>query len=321
MSSETIERKSRIKAADKAFIDGFLAKASGFDEPKGDPRTKQVVHRLLSDLCVAIDDLDISMEEFWHAVDYVGWLGEQREGALLTAGLGLEHFFDLRADLEDAQAGIEGGTPRTIEGPLYVAGAPLLEGEGRLDDGSDPGEALYMHGQVRDEQGRPLAGAQVEVWHANTKGNYSFFDSTQSDYNMRRTIVTDAQGRYAFRSILPNGYGCPPQGPTQALLDRLGRHGNRPAHIHFFVHAERHRHLTTQINIEDDPLVNDDFAFATRDGLIPPVVRHPTADIEGAARLGIEGAFAEIEFDFVLHRARDAEEQRPVMRSRAQVAG
>ena len=68
---------------------------------------------------------------------------------------------------------------------------------------------------------------------------------------------------------MPSGYGCPPDGPTQKLLDRLGRHGKRPAHIHFFVSAPGFRTLTTQINIQGDTFIYDDFAFATREELIP----------------------------------------------------
>ena len=196
-------------------------------------------------------------------------------------------------------AGITGGTPRTIEGPRYVAGAPLSEGTARLDDGNEDGEVLFMSGQVRSADGRPLAGAIVDVWHANTLGGYSFFDPSQKPYNLRRRIQTDRGGRYRFRSILPSGYGCPPEGPTQQLLNQLGRHGRRPAHIHFFVTAPGHRKLTTQINIDGDEYLHDDFAFATRDGLIPEV--HRQTDPAVIREHGLNGPYAEITFDFVLH--------------------
>jgi catechol 1,2-dioxygenase len=120
---------------------------------------------------------------------------------------------------------------------LYVPGAPLSKAEARLDDDSEQGEALFVDGKVRDIGGRPIAGAVVDVWHANPLGGYSFFDPSQPKYNLRRRIETDAEGRYQFRSILPAGYACSPEGPTQRLLDQLGRHGRRPAHIHFFVTA------------------------------------------------------------------------------------
>ncbi|MBF3246952.1 catechol 1,2-dioxygenase, partial [Pseudomonas aeruginosa] len=134
--------------------------------------------------------------------------------------------------------------------------------------GRDAGTVMFLQGRVSGPDGQPLAGAIVDVWHANTQGTYSYFDSSQSEYNLRRRIRTDADGRYRARSIVPSGYGCPSDGPTQELLDRLGRHGQRPAHIHFFVSAPGHRHLTTQINLAGDRYLWDDFAYATRDGLI-----------------------------------------------------
>ena len=139
-----------------------------------------------------------------------------------------------------------------------------------MDDGSEEGVAtvMFLEGQVLDPNGQPVAGATVDLWHANTRGTYSFFDQSQSQYNLRRRIVTDAQGRYRARSIVPSGYGCDPQGPTQECLDLLGRHGQRPAHIHFFISAPGHRHLTTQINLAGDQYLWDDFAYATRDGLV-----------------------------------------------------
>jgi catechol 1,2-dioxygenase len=286
-------------------------------ERPANPRVQQVVVRLLGDLCKAIEDLDLSPSEFWSGVSYMSAAGAAGELGLLSAGLGLERFLDIRADEAEARAGLQGGTPRTIEGPLYVAGAPESVGFARLDDGSESerAEVLFMQGTVYDGAGLPLAGAKVEVWHANLLGNYSFFDRTQPDFNLRRTIVTDAQGRYALRSILPKGYGCPPEGTTQQLLDQLGRHGQRPAHIHFFVSAPGHRKLTTQINIDGDEYLWDDFAFASREGLVPPVNR-----IDDPAQLDakrVSAPFASIDFDFRLYRDSAAAPSTLVERARA----
>jgi len=271
------------------------------DRP-ANPRVRQVVVRLLGDLCKAIEDLDVTPNEFWSGVAYLSAAGASNELGLLAAGLGVEHYLDLRADEAEKKAGLEGGTPRTIEGPLYVAGAPESAGFARLDDGteSDKADTLFMQGTVLDQDGKPVPGAKVEVWHANLMGNYSFFDRTQSDFNLRRTIIADEHGRYAFRSIIPVGYGCPPNGTTQQLLNLLGRHGQRPAHIHFFVSSPGHRKLTTQINIDGDDYLWDDFAFATRDGLVPPIAR-----IDDPAQLDakqVDKPFASIDFDFYLTR-------------------
>ena len=282
-------------------VQDFLRLASGMNQEGGSPRAKQIIHRILSDLYKAIEDLNITSDEYWAGVAYLNQLGARGEAGLLSPGLGFDRYFDMRMDAEDAALGVADGTPRTIEGPLYVSGAPVAEGYARMDDGSDPnGHTLILHGTVRGADGQPVPNAKVELWHANTKGFYSHFDPTgeQKPFNMRRTIITDAQGRYKARTIVPHGYGCPPDGPTQQLLNQLGRHGNRPAHIHYFVTADGHRKLTTQINIDGDPLVFDDFAYATREGLVPPLTeRTDTASIQAE---GVDGPFAEIVFDVEL---------------------
>jgi catechol 1,2-dioxygenase len=286
------------------------------DHP-ANPRVQQVVLRLVTDLCKAIEDLDITPDEFWSGLSYMSAAGAANELGLLAPGLGLERFLDIRADEKEAAAGLAGGTPRTIEGPLYVAGAPESTGFARLDDGteSDKAEVLFMQGTVFGQDGKPVPGAKVEVWHANLLGNYSFFDQTQSHFNLRRTIIADANGRYQFRSILPAGYGCPPDGTTQQLLNLLGRHGQRPAHIHFFVSAPDHRKLTTQINIDGDEYLWDDFAFASREGLVPPVVR-----IDDPAQIDakqLTKPFVSIDFDFHLYRETEAAPSAEVDRPRA----
>ena len=304
-----------IRLSQTAHAQQFLEEASGNLNDGGNPRTKALIYRILRDTVNIIEDLDVTPEEFWKAVNYLNELGKNQEAGLLAAGLGLEHYLDMLMDAADEEAGKSGGTPRTIEGPLYVAGAPLSKYEARLDDGTDAAVPLFMRGQVRDTNGKPLAGAIVDVWQANTGGTYSWFDNTQSEFNLRRRIETDAHGNYRFRSIVPSGYGCPPTGPTQQLLDQLGRHGQRPAHIHFFISAPGHRHLTTQINLSDDPYLHDDFAYATRDELIAEI--RFSDDQQLAREFGVEGRFAQIDFDFELQTADAPVEQKRMQRVRA----
>lgn len=290
-----------VKIFNRPDVQEFLSELSGLNNSDGNPRMKEIVHRLMSDLFRAIDDLNITPDEYWTGIAWLNDLGASGQAGLVSPGLGLDHFIDERLDAIDAELGIENPTPRTIEGPLYVAGAPVEHGFARLDDGRDTdGHTLIMHGTVHGADGKPLPGAQVEVWHCDTRGFYSHFDPTglQSDFNMRRTIIADDQGRYKFRSILPSGYGVPPGSPTEKLLTALGRHGQRPAHIHLFVSAPDHRKLTTQINIEGDPLIDDDFAYATREGLVPHVVER--TDDESIRANDLDGPFAEISFDMYL---------------------
>ncbi|MBH0086301.1 catechol 1,2-dioxygenase [Psychrobacter sp. SCQQ22] len=285
--------RSQIEALATQFIKGKI------DFPEQvNPRIQAIVLRIVTDLMQTINDLKITADEYWSGVEFIGDLG--KEAGLLSPGLGFDHFMDLMIEEDLKAAGLDGGTVRTIEGPLYVAGAPEEKGFARLDDGTDieNGTVLLMQGCVYGEDDQPLPNAKVEVWHANSLGNYSFFDESQSHFNLRRSIITDENGLYAFRSIVPLGYSVPPEGMTQKVLGALGRHGHRPAHIHFFASADSHRKLTTQINIDGDEYLWDDFAFASREGLVPKV--DMVEDADKLKEHGLDKSYASIDFDFHL---------------------
>lgn len=304
--------RSQIEALATQFIKGKI------DYPEQvNPRVQEIVLRIVTDLMQTINDLKITADEYWTGVEFIGDLG--KEAGLLSPGLGFDHFMDLMIEEDLKAAGLDGGTIRTIEGPLYVAGAPEAQGFARLDDGTDldNGTVLFMQGTVYDNDGKPLPNAKVEVWHANSLGNYSFFDESQTAFNLRRSIITDENGNYAFRSIVPLGYSVPPDGMTQKVLGPLGRHGNRPAHIHFFASADGHRKLTTQINIDGDEYLWDDFAFASREGLVPEVTM--VEDADKLKEKALDKPYASIDFDFHLVKDIDqAVQGSEVERRRAQ---
>ncbi|MEM5317606.1 catechol 1,2-dioxygenase [Paraburkholderia sp. JHI869] len=307
------------KVFDTNEVQELLKAAVNLEGENGNLRFKAILHRLLSDLFKAIDDLDITPDEVWAGINYLNVLGQQGEAALLAAGLGLEKYLDIRMDAADRNAGINGGTPRTIEGPLYLAGAPVRDGVSKIDIDPDPDAGpLVIHGTVTGPDGKPVANAVVECWHANSKGFYSHFDPTgsQSQFNLRGAVRTGADGKYEFRTLMPVGYGCPPQGPTQQLLNAVDRHGNRPGHVHFFVTTPNFRKLTTQFNIEGDPLIWDDFAYATREELIPPVVEKA-----GGAALGLKAdGYKDIKFDIALTALVHGKDNQVVNRNRASAA-
>lgn len=278
-------------------VQDLLDRASGLTVSGGDHRTKLIIRDLVEAVMNIIVKHDIDESEFWQAINFC------QQGAaefgLIIPGLGLEHFLDLYMDAKDAEAGLTGGTPRTIEGPLYVAGAPLVDGEGdvNLSEDADDTSTLYMSGTVTGPDGEAVTDCILHVWHANSMGWYSHFDPTgeQTPFNNRRRIKLGKDGRYAFHSKMPNGYSVPPGGATDRLMRSMGRHGNRPAHVHFFVEAPGYRQLTTQINFGDDPFAADDFAFGTREGLLPVPNR--------------QGDSAYIGFDFQLQRAAVADDE------------
>lgn len=282
-------------------VQSLIDRAAGLGENGGSDRLKPILRDLLEALMVIIQRHDISEDEFWRAIDFLG--GAAPEYGLIVPGLGIEHFLDLHLDAKDAAEGRCGGTPRTIEGPLYVAGAPLVDGDltatndVNLTVDDDGGEDLTMSGRITGPDGEPVKSATLHVWHANSKGFYSHFDPTgaQSPFNNRRRIRLGEDGRYAFHSKMPRGYSVPPGGAADQLMAMLGRHGDRPAHVHFFIEAPGYRTLTTQINFGDDPRAHDDFAFGTREGLLPVPDRSSGAPV--------------IHFDFVLQRSQSTDDE------------
>lgn len=103
--------------------------------------------------------------------------------------------------------------------------------------------------------------------------------------------------------------------PPSLYWTKLGRHGNRPSHVHYFVSAPGYRKLTTQFNIEGDQYLWDDFAFATREGLVATAV--DVTDEAEIAKRGLNGPFKHIQFDIELVKEKQNVPSTEVDRRRA----
>jgi hydroxyquinol 1,2-dioxygenase len=109
------------------------------------------------------------------------------------------------------------------------------------------------------------------------------------DHAQARGILTaDAQGGYHFRSILAVPYAIPHDGPVGQMLDALGRHPWRPAHLHFLIKAEGYETLITHVFRSDDPYLDSDAVFGVRQSLIADWTAQP------------DGSYL-VEYDFVLN--------------------
>jgi protocatechuate 3,4-dioxygenase beta subunit len=166
-------------------------------------------------------------------------------------------------------APVEGcATPGTLPGPFYRSDAPALQLGANLCRGGE-GIPMTVTGTVTGPDGEPLAGAVVEVWHANSDGRYENQDpDNQPEHNLRGRFTADALGRFHFRSIRPAGYSLPDDGPVGQLARRIGLSLDRPAHIHFAVTAPGYRRLVTSIFDGSDPAIDRDALFAVKPGLI-----------------------------------------------------
>ncbi len=156
----------------------------------------------------------------------------------------------------------------TVLGPFYTGGQRELgPGEAILLREED-GEPVVMTGKVSTEGGAPIQNALVEVWQTAPNQLYDVQDHDQPEGHLRASLRTDAQGRYCFRSILPVSYPIPNDGPAGQLLEMMGRHPFRPAHVHFMISAPGHRKLITHLFLEGDEYLQSDAVFAVKSSLI-----------------------------------------------------
>ena len=102
------------------------------------------------------------------------------------------------------------------------------------------------------------------------------YDMQMADAGMRARgrLRTDKEGRYWFWSIRPTYYPVPTDGPVGSMLGRMGRHPNRPGHIHMMVSAPAHQPLTTHLFVANSPYLDSDAVFGVRDSLIVEFERH-----------------------------------------------
>src|SRR5262249_6605973 len=147
--------------------------------------------------------------------------------------------------------------------------APLLTEPFEMPRRPDErGEPLILSGRVTTPDGRPLAGAVLDIWHADAAGFYSGFHPELPAGILRGKVTSDAEGRYEVRTILPAPYTIPHDGPTGRMIDACRWHPWRPAHVHLLVTAEGHQPLVTQLFFEGGAYLDEDVAGAVKDELV-----------------------------------------------------
>ncbi|GAA0529063.1 catechol 1,2-dioxygenase [Saccharopolyspora subtropica] len=181
------------------------------------------------------------------------------------------------------------GSKGTIEGPYYVPDAPALPAEATLPMRPDePGTPLLFQGQVRSVAGQALAGAKVEIWHADDLGYYSQYAPGLPEWNLRGTVIADEQGRFWINTVQPAPYQIPTDGACGKLIAAAGWHAWRPAHLHLKVSAPGHQLLTTQLYFRGGDHVDTDIAQAVK----PELILDPRPRVDGRGN--------EVTYDFVL---------------------
>ncbi|WHZ11764.1 MAG: Catechol 1,2-dioxygenase 1 [Burkholderiaceae bacterium] len=232
------------------------------------PRVNEIIATLVKHLHAFVREVKLTEAEWEQGIAYLtdtGHMcsGQRQEFILLSDVLGVSM---LTVAMNQKHAA--GATEATVFGPFHVDDAPLC------DDGADiargaPGEPLFAEIEVVDMQGRPIAGAEVDVWQADDEGLYDVQrPELGAERRARGVFRTDAQGRVRFRSIVPTAYPIPTDGPVGRLLDVAGASPWRPAHVHFRIRAPGHATLVTHLFREPDPYLDSDAVFGVRSSLV-----------------------------------------------------
>ncbi|MBX3610523.1 MAG: hydroxyquinol 1,2-dioxygenase [Hydrogenophaga sp.] len=249
-----------------------------------DARFKQVMTALVKHAHAFIREVEISEEEWINAIMFLTATGKmcddkRQEFILLSDTLGISMLVVALNQIKAAKAfassggGAQTPTEATVQGPFYWEGSPELPLG--ADIGTDmPGEPAYYHGRVTDTEGQPIANCCLDVWSGDGEGVYDMQMGDDAGMRLRARFHTDAQGNYRFWSIKPTYYPVPDDGPVGQMLRRMGRHPNRPGHIHMKVYAPGHQSVTTHLFVADSPFLDSDAVFGVRNSLIVPFTQH-----------------------------------------------
>jgi catechol 1,2-dioxygenase len=257
------------------------------------PRLRQVMAAVVEHAHALIREVDLTEEEFETAVRFITLLGQQtnachNEVILAADVLGISTLVALRNHAEQ-----DGETAAALLGPFWRADAPFCANGAAIARCDMPGAVMDVAGTVFDNEGRPLAGAVVDVWQASPVGLYENQDPQQPEMNLRGRFRTDAQGRYWFRTVRPAGYPVPTHGIVGDLLRAQGRHCMRPAHVHFMVCREGYETLITQVFADDSEHLESDVVFGVRRSLVGRFHPHQPAP-------GSDEPHFRLHYDFVL---------------------
>lgn len=260
--------------------------------PDINPRLAQVMTSLVKHLHAFAKDVELTQAEWAVAVDFLTRTGQISDGnrqefILLSDVLGLSMLVDAINHPRPS-----GATENTVLGPFHVPGAPRYPmGTNISLDGK--GESCLFSGIVRDIEGNPVANAEIDVWCDNAEGYYDVQQpGIQPQWNNRGIFVTGPDGRYSFRGIRPVAYPIPDDGPVGQMLATLGRHPNRPAHMHFLVSAPGFETIVTHTFVQGDQWLTSDAVFGVKASLI------------ASMQAGDDTAWKS-EFDFILTRGED----------------
>jgi len=233
-----------------------------------DPRLKEIMAGLVKHLHAFAREVDLKPEEWLEGIKFLTAVGQKctefrQEFILLSDTLGLSALVNA---LHDNRA-MDAVTKSSLLGPFYRQDSPTLPlGANIATKGK--GAETVIYGRVVDSNGKGIPNASVEIWQPDDEGWYDLQLQDPSQMDLRGRFYTDAGGRYYLRTIAPTGYMIPMDGPVGDMIRAQGRHGYRPAHIHFLIGAPGYREVVTALYLSGDPHIDSDTVFGVTESLV-----------------------------------------------------
>ncbi|MDJ0105042.1 dioxygenase [Rhodococcus erythropolis] len=295
----TTDTGAPINPDQQALEDELVATVVASFDGTPDRRLKKIMQSLTRHLHAFIRDVRLTEEEWNRAIEFLTAVGhitddKRQEFILLSDVLGAS-----MQTIAVNNRAHKGATAATVFGPFFVDDAPEIPQGGDLAGGAK-GQPCWVEGNVTDTDGKPVAGARIEVWECDEDG---FYDVQYDDDRMaaRAHLFTDEQGQYRFWGLTPVPYPIPHDGPVGKMLNATGRSPVRASHLHFMVTADRLRTLVTHIFVEGDPQIEiGDSVFGVKDSLIKAFSQQtPGTPTPDGRSLG-DQSWARARFDIVL---------------------
>lgn len=262
-----------------------------------DPRLREIMVSLVTHLHAFVREVRLSELEFREATAVLNEIGKlqtdgHNEMVLMAGSLGVSTLVCLLNNGDQGQT----ETSQSLLGPFWRLNSPRVENGGTIIRSDTPGAPLFVFGTVTDTGGMPIAGAEVDVWHASPVGLYENQDPEQAEMNLRGKFTTDADGRFWFRTVKMVGYPIPTDGVVGRLLAAQGRHPYRPAHLHALIFHEGFKTLISQVFDPTDPNIDSDVQFGVTKALTGEFVRHD----EDHPTEGVKAPWYSLDYTYVM---------------------
>ena len=252
-----------------------------------DARLREVMTSLVQHLHAFARDVRLSEAEWLQGIRFLTDVGytttdKRQEFILLSDTLGLSM---LTAAMNNDKP--QGCTEATTFGPFHVEGAPHYRDGDDISNGAS-GQACVVRGRILGLGGEAVPNAEIDVWQADSRGNYDVQYVGLARHQARGVLRSGADGRFHFGTVLAESYPIPDDGPVGELLRATARHPWRPAHLHFRVRAPGYETLVTHVFRSSDQYLDSDAVFGVRESLVADWTRQA------------DGSYL-LQYDFVLN--------------------